>query len=220
MLITKQFEAITDAEVIDRIKEGETDLFEILIRRNNPFLYKIGRSYGYNHQDVEDLMQETFIAAYLNLGKFKQHSSFKTWIIKIMLNQCYHKAQRLSFKNEETIDANNEREIPLFEKQQSADGYKKIIDREFNQVIGEAVANIPLVYRIAFSLRELNGLSTTETAEVLDISEINVKVRLSRARQLLRQKIEKMYASEDIFEFNLIYCDSVVNKVMNAISNL
>ena len=72
MLIVKQFEATAETEIISRIKEGETDLFEILIRRNNPFLYKIGMSYGYTHQDVEDLMQETFTAAYLNLERFKQ----------------------------------------------------------------------------------------------------------------------------------------------------
>ena len=220
MLIVKQFETTTESEVINRIKEGETDLFEILIRRNNPFLYKIGRSYGYNHHDVEDLMQETFIAAYLNLKKFKQHSSFKTWVIKIMLNQCYHKAQRLGFKNEKTIDTNNGKVIPMFESHQSTDGYKKIIDRELSHVIEEAIIHIPLDYRIVFSLRELNGMSTAETAEDLDISEVNVKVRLSRAKQLLRQKIEKMYTPENVFEFNLVYCDSIVNKVMRTIMNL
>lgn len=217
MLIAKQFEATTETEIINRIKDGQADLFEVLIRRNNPFLYKIGRSYGYNHQDVEDLMQETFIAAYLNLKKFKQHSSFKTWVIKIMLNQCYHKAQRLGFKNERTMDTNNESAIPMFESQQSTDGYKKIIDTELNHVIEEAIMQIPLDYRIVFSLRELNGMSTAETAEDLNISEVNVKVRLSRAKQLLREKVSSMYRPENIFEFNLVYCDSVVNKVMTAI---
>src|SRR5215203_6713120 len=102
MLIKKQFETTTESEIISRIKEGETDLFEILIRRNNPYLYKIGMSYGYSHEDVEDLMQETFIAAYLNLEKFESRSSLKTWMTRIMLNQCYQKAQKLSFKNEKS----------------------------------------------------------------------------------------------------------------------
>jgi RNA polymerase sigma factor (sigma-70 family) len=220
MLIAKQFEATAETEIIRRIKEGETDLFEILIRRNNPFLYKIGMSYGYTHQDVEDLMQETFTAAYLNLERFKQHSSFKTWVIKIMLNQCFHKRQRLSFKNEKTMDTNNEKVIPMFEKQQSADGYKKIIGRELCHAIEEAIKHIPLDYRVVFSLRELNGMSTAETAESLDISEANVKIRLNRARHKLRKELETMYSPEDIFEFNLIYCDSVVSKVMKAINNL
>ena len=220
MLIAKQFETLTETEIISRIKEGETDLFEILIRRNNPFLYKIGMSYGFTHQDVEDLMQETFIAAYLNLEKFKQHSSFRTWVIKIMLNQCFHKKQRLSFKNEKTTDTNNESMIPVFEKLQSSDGYKKVIDRELNHMIGEAIIQIPLNYRLVFSLRELNGMSTTETAESLDISEANVKIRLNRARHMLKEKLETMYSPEDIFEFNLIYCDKVVSKVMDEIGKL
>jgi RNA polymerase sigma-70 factor (ECF subfamily) len=68
-----------------------------------------------------------------------------------------------------------------------------------------------------FSLRELNGMSTAETAEAMDISETNVKVRLNRAKHMLREIVEKMYSPEDIFEFNLIYCDAIVNKVMTAI---
>jgi len=220
MLIAKQFETTTETEVIRRIKEGETDLFEILIRKNNPFLYKIGRSYGYSHQDVEDLMQETFTAAFLNLERFKQHSSFKTWVIKIMLNQCFHKKQRLSFKNEKTVDTNNEKVIPMFEKQQSSDGYKKIIGTELGHAIERAIIHIPLDYRVVFLLRELNGMSTAETAESLAISEANVKVRLNRARHMLREELGTMYSHEDIFEFNLFYCDRVVNKVMKTISNL
>ena len=109
MLIVKQFEATAEREIISRIKEGETDLFEILIRRNNPFLCKIGMSWGY-------MMQETFTAAYLDLERFKQHSSFKTWAVKIMLNQCFHKKQRLNFKNEKPTDTNNEKVIPMFER--------------------------------------------------------------------------------------------------------
>ena len=219
MLTTKQLETTLETEILRRIKEGETNLFEILIRRNNPFLYKIGRSYGYNHEDVEDLMQETFIAAYLNLEKFRQHSSFKTWVVKIMLNQCFHKRHRLSFKNEKATDTNNEFIIPMFEKQQSTDGFKKIIDSELSHTIGEAIIHIPFDYRVVFLLRELNGMSTTETAETLDISEANVKIRLNRARYMLRRELGTVYSPQDIFEFNLIYCDSVVNKVMMSLNN-
>jgi len=218
MLIMKQFETTTETEIIRRIKEGETDLFEVLIRRNNPFLYKIGMSYGYTHQDVEDLMQETFTAAYLNIEKFRQHSSFKTWVSKIMLHQCYHKKQRLSFKNEKTMDTNSEKVTPMFEKQQSSDGYKKIIGSELVHAVEKAITQIPLSYRLVFSLRELNGMSTAETAESLNISETNVKVILNRARHMLREQLETIYSPTDIFEFNLIYCNSVVDKVMNAIA--
>jgi RNA polymerase sigma factor (sigma-70 family) len=213
----KQADTISEIELINRVRNGERELFEVLIRRNNPYLYKVGMSYGYKHEDVEDLMQETFIAAYLNLEKFESRSSFKTWITRIMLNQCYQKGQKLSFKNEKANDIQNEKTIPMFESNQSADTYRSVLNNELSNVIGNALTSIPFEYRMVFSLRELNGMSTSETAEALDISETNVKARLNRAKHMLREKVEKMYTPEDIFEFNLIYCDRIVEGVMKEI---
>jgi len=211
---------ITEIELINRIRNGERELFEILIRRNNPYLYKIGMSYGYKHEDVEDLMQETFIAAYLNLEKFEGRSSFKTWITRIMLNQCYQKAQKLSFKYEKANDILNEKTTPMFESNHTSDTYKSVLNNELSNIVGNALMSIPFEYRMVFSLRELNGMSTAETAELLDISETNVKVRLNRAKHMLRDKVEKMYTPEDIFEFNLIYCNKISDGVMKAINKL
>ena len=216
----KQNDTITEPELINRIRKGERELFEILIRRNNPYLYKIGMSYGYKHEDVQDMMQETFIAAYLNLEKFESRSSFKTWITRIMLNQCYQKAQKLSFRFEKTNGILNEKTTPMFESNGSTDTYRSVLNNELSNIIGNALTSIPLEYRTVFSLRELNGMSTAETAEALDISETNVKVRLNRAKHMLREKVEKMYTPEDIFEFNLIYCDRIVNEVMKVINKL
>lgn len=219
MEMIKQLGTIPDTELIDRIRNGERELFEILIRRNNPYLYKLGMSYGYKHEDVEDLMQEALIAAYMNLGKFEGRSSFKTWITRIMLNQCYQKAQKLSFKNEKANGHINEKTTPMFESNQSTDAYKSVLNNELSNIVGNALISIPIEYRMVFSLRELNGMSTAETAELLDISETNVKVRLNRAKQMLREKVEKMYSPEDIFEFNLIYCNKITDGVMKAINN-
>lgn len=77
MISAKTFEHYTDAQVIEKILAGEDQLYELLIRRNNPYLYRVGRSYNYNHHDTEDLMQETYINAFYNLGKFEGKSSFK-----------------------------------------------------------------------------------------------------------------------------------------------
>jgi len=220
MQMTRQADTISEIELINRIIKGENELLEILIRRNNPYLYKLGMSYGYKHEDVEDLMQETFIAAYLNLEKFEARSSFKTWITRIMLNQCYQRAQKLSFKFEKANDILNEKTTPMFESNQSTDTYRSVLNNELSNVIRSALIGIPLEYRMVFSLRELNGMSTAETAEALDISETNVKVRLNRAKQMLREKVEKIYTPGDIFEFNLIYCDKIVNEVMKAINKL
>lgn len=89
------FTQYTDAKIIENILSGEIAQYEIFIRRNNPFLYKVGRSYNYNHEDTQDLMQESFIDAYKNLSKFENRSSFKSWIIKIMLNHCFRKKQKI-----------------------------------------------------------------------------------------------------------------------------
>ena len=96
----KVFEKYTDAELIKEILSGKPALYEIIIRRNNPFLYKVGRSYGFNHQDVEDLMQETYIRAFHHLSQFENRSSLKTWIIQIMLNNCYRKKQKPNYQKE------------------------------------------------------------------------------------------------------------------------
>ncbi len=214
----KEFNKYSDTELIEKIIEGDTKLYEILIRRYNPYLYKTGRSYNYDHEDTQDLMQETFINAYLNLSKFENRSTFKTWIIKIMLNNCYQKQKKFSYKNEKVYASSiNENSSPMYSSNQNSDTSKVVLNRELNHVIENALINIPVDYRMVFSLREINGLSVSETAEALDINESNVKVRFNRAKSMLRKEIEKTYNAEEIFEFNLIYCDVIVEKVMNQI---
>jgi len=215
----KVFEQYSDAEIIQKILEGEFALFEILIRRNNPFLYKTGRSYNYNHEDTQDLMQDSFIDAYTGLKNFEHRSSFKTWIIKIMLNNCFRKKQRAAFKNE-VADEITDKSIPMFSGEQYPDANKTVVNRELNIVIEHALQQMPLDYRMVFSLREINGLKVAETAAVLNISEANVKVRLNRAKSMLRKEIERSYSPEDIFEFNLRYCDAITNNVMNKLKEL
>lgn len=211
-----QTEQYTDQEIIEKIVHGEEAIYEMLIRRYNAFLYKIGRTYRYNHQDTEDLMQETYISAYVNLAKFEKRSSFKTWLTRIMLNHCFQKKQKFSFQNEITTDITPPA-TPMF--QQSANTEKSLVNKELGRVLENALSRIDEDYRIVFTLRTLNELSVAETMEVLDLSESNVKVRLNRAKKMLRSEIEKMYSPEDIFEFNLVYCDAMVTRVMAALNS-
>jgi RNA polymerase sigma-70 factor (ECF subfamily) len=213
------FEQYTDIEIIQKILEGEVALFEILIRRNNPFLYKTGRSYNYSHEDTQDLMQDTFIDAYTHLAKFENRASFKTWIIKIMLYKCFQKRQKAAFKNEMSFERIGQ-SGGMLKYDCNTDTNKTIMNRELSSVIENALQKIPLDYRMVFSLRELNGLNVAETAGALDISEANVKVRLNRAKAMLRKEIEKSYSTEDIFEFNLVYCDIITTNVMNKLKSL
>lgn len=212
------FEKLSETELINRIINGETALYEIIVRRFNPYLYKIGRSYNYKHQDTQDLMQETFIDAYKNLGQFQGRSEFKTWIIRIMMNNCYRKKEKSSFKNEIMQDINDQSK-PLFTDSRN-DTDNVVQNRELKYIIESALEKIPFTYRMVFSLREITGLNVTETANLLEISESNVKVRLNRAKAQLRTEIEKTYAPNELYEFNLIYCDAIVEHVMSRISEL
>ena len=214
-----QLQQYSDLEIIEKINHGDVKLFEILIRRYNPFLYKIGRTYRYNHQDTEDLMQDAYVNTFFSLKKFEHRSSFKTWITRIMLNLCYQRKHKLSFKNEITgDDIQNEKSNIMFH--QSTNNEKITVNKELGRVLENAIQQIPEDYRIVFSLRELNGLSVAETAEALNISESNVKVRLNRAKTMLQKEIKKMYSREEIFEFNLIYCDGMVDRVMKKIEEI
>ncbi len=214
----KLSEQLSELEIIKRIVENdEKALYEIIIRRFNPYLYKIGRSYNYNHEDTEDLMQDTYIDAYKNLSKFEGRSDFKTWIVRIMMNNCYRKREKLSFKNEIMQDVNDQSK-PLFTS--TSNTGKVVHNRELGNAIEHALSEIPYDYRITFSLREINGFSVAETADLLNISEANVKVRLNRAKTMLKDKLAQSYSNKELYEFNLIYCDAIVNKVMKKINEL
>lgn len=211
----KTSEKYSDQEIIEKILNGETALFEILIRKNNPFLYKTGRSYNFSHDDTLDLMQDTFIDAYTGLAKFEGRSSFKTWIIKIMLNNCYRKNQK-SGSRYEKADEIDERSVPVFANNNTDTNYA-VMNKELGLIIEKVLKQMPLDYRMVFSLREINGLNVTETAEALNISSANVRVRLTRAKSILRYEIQKFYKPEDLFEFNLASCDRIVESVMEKI---
>jgi len=213
-----EFKKLTEKEIIERIIDGEKLLYEIIVRQFNPYLYKIGRSYNYNHEDTQDLMQETFIDAYKSLPQFEYRSDFKTWIIRIMLNNCYRKKEKSSFKNEIIQDIKDNSK-PMFTH--SDNNTEKITqNHELGHIIEKALGKIPFDYRMVFSLREINGLNVSETANLLKISEANVKVRLSRAKSMLRNEIEKTYSARELFEFNLTYCDAIVENVMKKINVL
>lgn len=134
------------------------------------------------------------------------------------MNNCYRKRGKASFKNEIMQDA-NEYSAPMFSNRNN-DTDKIIQNRELGYVIETALGKIPFNYRVVFSLREINGLSVSETAEILGITEANVKVRLNRAKTMLRRDIENAYSANELFEFNLIYCDPMVESVMKKINEL
>ena len=212
-------EQLSETEVIERVLSGDLPAFEILIRKYNPYLYKIGRSYRFSHQDVEDLMQDAFISAYQGLPRLQHREQFKTWLVRIMLNECYHKSQKAAARKMVVADNLIHNKDTLMHADKSG-AERALYSRELGKVIESAIQHIPVGYRMVFALRELNGMSVAETASALQLTETNVKVRLNRAKVLLRKEVEKTYTTEDIFQFNLIYCDKLVQRVMEKIYRL
>lgn len=214
----KENELPDELNLIVKILEGEIHLFEIIIRKYNTLLYKTGRSYGYSHDETQDLMQDSYINIYMALSSYEFRSTFKTWILKIMLNNCYKKRQKFSYKNElNNTVLINEKSIPMYSNYQQSDPDKVVINHELKYVIENSLEKIPVDYRMVFSLREINGLNVSETAEVLNITESNVKVKLSRAKSLLRNEIVKVYSKQEIYEFDLKYCDAIVKRVLEKL---
>ncbi len=217
-MLDHKTEPISDNDIIEMILTGQIQLYELIVKRYNSYLYKIGKTYGFGHQDVQDMMQETYVNAYKSLSKFKKESTFKTWITRIMLNNCYHKKQKLKIKKE--VSTESLEMISNVQLTRETMGNTKTVSNELNRILEKAILNLPEKYRIIFTLRELNSLSIIETSEVLGITSGNVKIRLSRAKALLRSEIEKMYSPQEIFELNLIYCDEIVHNVMSEIRSI
>lgn len=204
-----------EEEIVQKILDGETALFEILIRRYNSILYKIARSYDFDHDEAQDLLQDTHVAAYMNLRKFEMRSSYKTWVAKIMVNKCLYKLSYGSSKYEMTLLA-NENSQPMFSsKKQTTEA--NVLNRELSNILEKSLEQIPVHYRTVFLLREVEGLTVAETAEMLNLTGTNVKVRLNRAKTLLQKELEKYYSKAQLYEFNLIYCDVVVKNVFDVI---
>lgn len=214
-------EVNSELSVIQKILKGETSLFEVLIRRYNSVLYKIARSYGFNHQDAEDIMQDTHIAAYMALPKFEARSSYKTWISRIMVNKCLYRLKYGYFKNElptgKALEPNYQ---PMYINVRENQTEDLLTNRELTLILEKSLQSIPAMYRTVFVLREVEGFSVAETAELLEITPVNVKVRLNRAKSLLQKQIEQFYSHKELYSFNLIYCDAIVHKVFEKINQL
>jgi RNA polymerase sigma-70 factor (ECF subfamily) len=204
--------------LIRSIIDGDTELFAALIRKNNAGLYKVARSYGFNHQDAQDLMQETYINAFMKLAQFEGRSSFKTWITRIMIHKCLYKKTYGSYKRETSQPDIQENAQPMHSNITSPE--KDLMRKEFGKVVAFQLEKLPLIYKTVFILREVEGFSVAETAELLDISPVSVKVRLNRAKAVLQKRLEESYSTADIFEFNLVYCDHMVNTVMEHIRQM
>jgi RNA polymerase sigma factor (sigma-70 family) len=203
---------LSDEEILRKILLGETHLYEQLMRKYNLRLYRISMSIVNDDKEAEDIMQIAYINAYRQLTGFQGRSGFGTWLTRILINEALlHKKRKSKMERAlmETTFADEHHETPL----------TGLMNKELKTMLEEAIATLPDKYRLVFVMREVQGMSTNETMEILDLGESNVKIRLTRAKEMLRTELQKVWQPEHVYDFNLIRCDVIVNHVMAAINN-
>jgi len=215
--------ALTDAEVVERVRAGDRALFEILMRRHNVRLYRAARAVLKNEHDVEDVMQQAYINAFTHLHQFEERSQFSTWLIRIGLNEAFarrRKVQAAESREERGSHVSDDRqEVIDAVASMQPDPERQAYARELHRVLEDAVDALPGTYRTVFMLRDVEGLSTSETGEGLGLGEEAVKTRLHRARAMIRRAVTARIGSvaSGAFQFHAPRCDRVVAAVLARI---
>jgi len=215
-------EVSPDEDVVGRVLNGELGLFELLMRRHNQRIYRAIRAILRDDAEAEDVMQETYVRAYEHLAQFEGRARFSTWITRIAVNESIKrsiargKLDPLELENVERED----QVMPSFQ-QPSPTPESNASHNELRSILEQAVLALPDGYRAVVMLRDIEDMSTAETAEALSLSEANVKVRLHRAHELLRNELFSMTrgANAQAFEFHASRCDRVVQVVMARLRN-
>jgi RNA polymerase sigma-70 factor (ECF subfamily) len=211
---TNPAEPLSDPEIVERVVGGDTALFELLMRRYNQRVYRCVRAIVRDESEAEDAMQQAYLNAFVNLRQFAGRSSFSTWLTRIAVNEALARvrprALRAVSDGETTI---SDIESPHPDPEQQA------ATAEMTRAVEEEIGALPDSYRVVLILREVEGLSTSETAAAIGIAEDAVKTRLHRARGLLRDNLYRHagLTFDRLFTFGAERCDRVVGRVMAAV---
>ena len=211
---------LSDGELVARVRAGEVAFFEVLMRRNNARVYRAIRSILRDEGEVEDAMQQAYLDAYLNLDQFAGGAAFSTWLTRIAINEALGRLRsraRLEVVSDAERDAEGFPEDPMSVPPETPE--ERAAVRETAALLETAVDHLPLSYRTVFVLREIEGLSTAETGQVLGLTEETVKMRLHRGRLALKDALLRVagQAATGAFPFFAPRCDRVVTKVMSAL---
>jgi RNA polymerase sigma-70 factor (ECF subfamily) len=213
---------MVDAEVIQLVLAGDTALFELLVRRYNQRLYRVSRAIVKDENEAEDVMQQAYVNAYVHLAQFAGRCTFATWLTKIAVHEALSRVRRpqrvqqsLSRGDSEDADIGA---LPSI----TPDPEHEAFASELRKLLEAVIDDLSDGYRSVFMMREVEGLTTLEVAQCLDITEDTVKTRLHRAKLLLRQAIAERvgYRTAEAFQFHLSRCDRVVSNVLAKIDAL
>ena len=215
-------EPLSDEEVVARVLAGETGTFEIIMRRYNQRLYRVARAILRNDGEAEDVMQDAYVRAYEHLDQFAGRAKFSTWLTRIAVHEALARQHRRNryqdlepMSKQEGDPMDRFASLALNPEQQAANS-------EIRRLLEEAIEKLPDAYRAIFILRDVEDMSTTDAADALEITEENVKVRLHRARALLRKSLYARAGMErkEAFDFHALRCDRVVKNVFERIQQL
>lgn len=208
---------LSDEEVVRKVMDGEPELFEIIMRRYNQRLFRVTRSIVKDDLEAEDVIQDAYVRAYEHLNQFEGRARFSTWLTKIAIYEAYARIRRGNYQKVDSISALEGQGMAV--KSRGRDPEEQTYHGELKVVLERAFDRLSDDYRSVFMLREIEGLSTAETAECLDISEENVKTRLHRARAVLQRELYALSGANlnETFPFLGIRCDRIVEKVLARI---
>ena len=205
--------ALSDGEVVARVLAGDTSLFEILMRRYNQRLFRVARGILADDAEAEDVMQEAYLRAFRELASFRGEALFSTWLTRIACHEALARAQKR--RRLVPIGGGESPEPPA----DSPGPDRNLENRELQLLLRQAVEVLPDPLRSVFTLREIENLSTEETAELLGLTVENVRVRLHRAKRALRQSLDQRIGREvrRLYLFNGPLCDRMVERVFAAL---
>jgi RNA polymerase sigma-70 factor, ECF subfamily len=216
--VLEQWETLADDQVVARVIDGQTALFEILMRRHNERIYRAARAIVRDEREAEDVMQQAYVNAYTHLRQFDGRAQFSTWLTKIAVHEALARLRRQARYT--TLGANDPstREFTM-SSSRTPDPERQALSSELGALLERAIDRLPDGAREVFMLRQVEGMNTAEVATALELSEDAVKARFSRARAALRRDLSEQMgvASAGAFRFLRPRCDRVVAAVLQRI---
>jgi RNA polymerase sigma factor (sigma-70 family) len=199
--------------IIQKVRNGEKEQFRHLISHCNQPLYRTAIVILKNESDAEDAMQSAYLKAFAHLNSFKGEATFLTWITRILINEC----KMLLRKRRNVASLDNEEVLDIQSNIESA--VDQISKQQLHKWLEKSIIDLPEKYRLVYITREVNEMSTEETASTLGLSEENVKVRLHRAKSLIRESLMKNVRSEELFSFGSKRCEALADRVMRNLES-
>ena len=209
---------LSDEEIVERVCNGDTAIFEVLMRRYNQRIYRTVRAILRNDSETEDAMQQAYLNAFTHLRQFRGAAKFSTWLVKIAVHEAFARLRKHGGEGR-TIDQEFYEDVMNEIGSNEPGPEERAIASELGATMESLIAELPESYRTVLVLREVEGLTTAETAECLEVSEDVVKTRLHRSRAMLRDALYDRagVSIRSLFPFHDPRCNRVVDAVFAEI---